>query len=507
MAQEPISEQSGVQGVPSSTGAPNWTDVLNAYIQSQKNLTGMTSMQPSLQHQSVQQPRPYQQQPLQTARDFSSSGGRKRADMQNLATTIQNVAGKISEHYQQKKAKQDQQVFDLFTQAVQGSQQAVTDRDSAVQELNQAVQSGDQQAIQAAKQKLTSAIQAHAQNQLVLKNLFDGPQGKKHAQMLSKGFGIDDKNAPTPERAAAIQAITKRTGVSGQAANILSQLPQTQQFTPQAQQQIAAQKAGLINPKTSAEIAQTAMKEAGKGSRLQTVEEGKGERQQTGITAKKESQQESEQFKAGQQTQRIEAKEKSQAESEAAKAKLQAQMIQERQFEAKLKAQTARETALLRVQAAKEMKMMPTTASRTMGEMASAMLVHIPDIKKEIDDLEAKGKLGVIAGRYEDFLTGKVGADDPDFQSLRTDLSLFSSGTLRTHFGARGGQRMYDIIKQNFNQAGSSANNIKSSLDAAGKWFETYEEMGAGQVPGEPFGGGGKQQPQKVITVSPADMK
>lgn len=169
------------------------------------------------------------------------------------------------------------------------------------------------------------------------------------------------------------------------------------------------------------------------------------------------------------------------------------QKLAEARYEANLRASTAKDVAQLRVAAMRDMKEMPTSSSRTMGEMATAMLTHIPKIESEIDALAAQGKLGVIAGRFDDFMAGKVGADDPAFTALRTDMSLFSSGTLRTHFGARGGQQMYDRIKSMFNQAGQSANNLKSAIDSTSDWFRTYQQMGRGLLPGEgttPIGGG-----------------
>jgi hypothetical protein len=164
------------------------------------------------------------------------------------------------------------------------------------------------------------------------------------------------------------------------------------------------------------------------------------------------------------------------------------QKLDEQRYAENLRANTAREVAVLRAQAQRDLKEMPTTQSRSMGEMATALRTEIPRIKQEVSQLDSEGKLGIIAGRYDDFMTGNVGANDPEFTQLRTDMSLMTSGTLRAHFGARGGQLMYDKFKAYFNQAGQSAANLNAALDTVDNWMGVYEEMGKGQLPGQ--GGG-----------------
>src|SRR6266404_3836271 len=88
-----------------------------------------------------------------------------------------------------------------------------------------------------------------------LKDMFTGPKADKHTKMLERAFGIDDKNAQTPERAAAIKAIQKAQGVDEKTAAMMSNLPQRQQLGPQASQQAQLQHAGAVGkPATGGQV-------------------------------------------------------------------------------------------------------------------------------------------------------------------------------------------------------------------------------------------------------------
>ena len=103
-----------------------------------------------------------------------------------------------------------------------------------------------------------------------LKDMFTGPKADKHTKMLEKAFGIDDKNAQTPERAAAIKAIQKAQGVDEKTAAMMSNLPQRQQLGPQASQQAQLQHAGAVGkPATGGQVLAAQGK---KGDQLLKVE-------------------------------------------------------------------------------------------------------------------------------------------------------------------------------------------------------------------------------------------
>jgi hypothetical protein len=199
-------------------GMPQGADpvaMMRAYLQSQQQ------MAPSMTHTQAQvQPREQQ----------DTRGGpqsKKQASVANFGASLQNIVSKVTQQVQQRKATEQQHVFDRFTQSTQGIQQAQNEMTEAQEALKQNPQDP------ATLQRVQRAQQAMQQNRTILDAMFNGPHGEKNAKMLSKGFGIDDKNADTPERKAAITAMKKSMGVGDKAAGILSQLPQTSQPTGQ----------------------------------------------------------------------------------------------------------------------------------------------------------------------------------------------------------------------------------------------------------------------------------
>jgi hypothetical protein len=128
--------------------------------------------------------------------------------------------------------------------------------------------------VQQGQQLVKSGQQALQQNQTILNDMANDP--KQH-KVITKGFGVDDKNADTPERQAAMKSLQQTMGVGQGAAGILSQVPQTQQLSPQAQAQSQARQAGVVGaPATQgqvmqaqAKLATTAQTEAGKDQRAQ----------------------------------------------------------------------------------------------------------------------------------------------------------------------------------------------------------------------------------------------
>lgn len=120
----------------------------------------------------------------------------------------------------------------------------------------------------------------------------------------------------------------------------------------------------------------------------------------------------------------------------------------------------------------------PTQNIRTQGQMSAGLLEHLPTIQQEIANLGAQGKLGPLAGRWNEFLAGKVGNGDPDYVALRTDLSLFSTALMKAHVGARGSE----FIMKHFQSLIDSGKMSPESLDAAmgsiSGYLNTYVKMG-----------------------------
>src|SRR6185437_13114189 len=76
----------------------------------------------------------------------------------------------------------------------------------------------------------------------------------------------------------------------------------------------------------------------------------------------------------------------------------------------------------------------PTTQARNVQAQAQVAVEGIPDTLKEIDSL--KDQLGPVAGRWNEFMQGKVGMDNERLAGLRMDLIMLSSAVALAH--ARG---------------------------------------------------------------------
>jgi len=124
----------------------------------------------------------------------------------------------------------------------------------------------------------------------------------------------------------------------------------------------------------------------------------------------------------------------------------------------------------------------PTTAARDRASFAESLREHIPDIKEQIDTLDRQGKLGAIAGRWNEFMTGTVGADDPDIAQLRTSIGLIQTGMMVPHVGARGGVQLIKKFEGLVNSGRMSAGNMKAALGEMDKFLEGYARLPEVQV-------------------------
>lgn len=132
----------------------------------------------------------------------------------------------------------------------------------------------------------------------------------------------------------------------------------------------------------------------------------------------------------------------------------------------------------------KEKMTMPTAAIRSMGETAVTVLPHIEELKNTIHEAAQQGFIGPVAGRvYGDFLAGKVGSTgdksaDALLGKLRAQDSLVKTAMLRTHFGARGGQQMYEHFANIMNTGVQSEEEMMGALDVMSNFAQGYAHAG-----------------------------
>jgi hypothetical protein len=118
-----------------------------------------------------------------------------------------------------------------------------------------------------------------------------------------------------------------------------------------------------------------------------------------------------------------------------------------------------------------------TAATQGAAEFAQTIQQHTSKIDNLIDQLDKDGQLGVIASRWNDFMAGKVGAGDPRFSALQTNLGLFATALGRAH-QTRGIQIM-EHFQQMANAGKLTAETLRSNFAVLKDWVNTYANMGS----------------------------
>lgn len=106
-----------------------------------------------------------------------------------------------------------------------------------------------------------------------------------------------------------------------------------------------------------------------------------------------------------------------------------------------------------------------TSSTRTMVETAPKVLDLVQRVKGQINDLEKSGQLGPGMSRWNEFWSGKVGTDNPQFRAMMTNTTLLSTLLMRMHMGARGGQQIMQHFDEMIGAGHQSAANMKATLD------------------------------------------
>lgn len=84
-------------------------------------------------------------------------------------------------------------------------------------------------------------------------------------------------------------------------------------------------------------------------------------------------------------------------------------------------------------------------------------------ITQLINDLDRRGMLGPLAGRFNEFMAGTWGQGDPEYQALRTKLDLSNTLLASVHTGSRGGWNLIDNFKNLADQGKLSGAALKAA--------------------------------------------
>ncbi len=87
-------------------------------------------------------------------------------------------------------------------------------------------------------------------------------------------------------------------------------------------------------------------------------------------------------------------------------------------------------------------------------------------IMQLVNKLDADGKLGPLAGRWNDFMAGKWGAGDPDYSALRAKMGLSTTLLMQAHVGSRGGAALLEHFEDLANAGRMDAATLKSAMNS-----------------------------------------
>jgi hypothetical protein len=118
----------------------------------------------------------------------------------------------------------------------------------------------------------------------------------------------------------------------------------------------------------------------------------------------------------------------------------------------------------------------PTTQQRTAAGRAETVVAMAPEVLSRIDALAPK--IGPIAGRWNDFMQGKVGSDDPDFAALRSDLLMMSSAVALAHAQGRLPENLREEFDRAINAPKQTPQNLKATINAMLPWLQQMQHQG-----------------------------
>lgn len=135
-----------------------------------------------------------------------------------------------------------------------------------------------------------------------------------------------------------------------------------------------------------------------------------------------------------------------------------------------------------------------TSSTRSMIESAPGVLKLSARVRALVES--QKSSLGPEAGRWNEFMAGKVGAPNAEFTKLRTDVGLLTTKLMRMHVGARGGEQMMEHFKELIDSGKQSPENLIAALDE----IDDYAKETAAEKPGA---GGGANKSGDAVEYKP----
>jgi hypothetical protein len=126
----------------------------------------------------------------------------------------------------------------------------------------------------------------------------------------------------------------------------------------------------------------------------------------------------------------------------------------------------------------------PTSQERNVQAQAGIAAEGIPQVVAEIDKL--KDQLGPVAGRWNEFMQGKVGMENPEMAGLRADLLMVSSAVALAHARGRLPENLRAEFDHAINAPKQDPENLKAVLNHILPWMQRMQNMTDVQGAGNP---------------------
>lgn len=121
----------------------------------------------------------------------------------------------------------------------------------------------------------------------------------------------------------------------------------------------------------------------------------------------------------------------------------------------------------------------PNKLTNTMKTMKQQAQSTLPGIERAMDETErVAGLLGPVEGRWNDFMTGKVGAGDPTFKHYKDEIGMVQSAVTLAHARGRMSNELFEHFEKMFDAGKLTPENMMQALNVAHEWLSDYATMG-----------------------------
>jgi hypothetical protein len=118
----------------------------------------------------------------------------------------------------------------------------------------------------------------------------------------------------------------------------------------------------------------------------------------------------------------------------------------------------------------------PTMTQRTAAGRAQTVIEMAPEVIARID--AAASQMGPVAGRWNEFMQGKVGAPNQQMAELRSDLLMMSSAVALAHAQGRLPENLREEFDHAINAPHQTPANLKGIIQTMIPWLQKVQDQG-----------------------------